>query len=300
MIDITLFDSNFPHQQYLTPYLKSNKINWVRDGIRRKINFYTDNFIKKEIIDIPSDGNFNVCLLLEPYTNPPWTDVYDYIQTDFEKFDLIITHNLYKLEDLIKNRPDKFHYTSKCITTSWLDESYIKLHKKTKMVSLPFTYKNFSEGHRIRHILYEKYKNMNLIDFYGDGIPNFKGEFRECFVDYKYVIICENCLQKGFNSEKLNDAFLTGSIPFYWGSEILDNNYDLTSVFKFSPNKDLVNFDFEESLNNFDGILNYIYKNDPYDSLKKSIEHNFQYTTKNMQTENNIFNVLKQKGLVND
>ena len=40
MIEITLTDSNFPHQEYLTPYMKSDKIIWKRDGIRRKINVY--------------------------------------------------------------------------------------------------------------------------------------------------------------------------------------------------------------------------------------------------------------------
>ena len=69
MIEITLTDSNFPHQEYLTPYMKSDKIIWKRDGIRRKINVYTDNLIKTTHVDVPQDGNFNVCVLLEPLTN---------------------------------------------------------------------------------------------------------------------------------------------------------------------------------------------------------------------------------------
>jgi len=298
MLEITLFDSNFPHQTFLTPFLKSNKIKWCRDGVRRKINVYTDNFIKKEIINVPQDDNLNICLLLEPYTNPSWTDVYDYIRTDFEKFNLIITHNIYKLEDLLKDRSDKFHYSTKCITSSWLEEKFIGLHKKTKQVSMPFTYKNFSEGHRIRHVIYEKYKNSGLIDFFGDGVPNYQGEFRDCFVDYKYVIVCENCLQRGFNSEKINDAFLTGCIPLYWGSEILDDNYKKNSIFKFSPDKELVNFEFEESLKKLQEILDYVYKEDPYDQLHAPVEHNYNYTLKTLQTENNIFEVLKERGLV--
>jgi hypothetical protein len=298
MLEITLFDSNFPHQTFLTPFLKSDKIKWCRDGVRRKINVYTDNFIKREIIDVPQDDNLNICLLLEPYTNPPWTDVYDYIRSDFEKFNLIITHNIYKLEDLLKGRSDKFHYSTKCITSSWLEEKFIGLHKKTKWVSMPFTYKNFSEGHRIRHVIYEKYKNSGLIDFFGDGVPNYRGEFRDCFVDYKYVIVCENCLQRGFNSEKLNDAFLAGCIPLYWGSEILDDNYKKNSIFKFSPDKEFVNFEFEESLEKLQEMLDYVYKEDPYDQLHESVKHNYNYTLKTLQTENNIFEVLKERGLV--
>ena len=101
MLEVTLTDSNFPHQTHLTPFMESKKLKWMRDEKRRKINFYTDNFIKKEVIQIPQDGNLNILVMLEPFTNPAWTDIYDYIRTDFEKFDLIITHNLMKLGDLI-------------------------------------------------------------------------------------------------------------------------------------------------------------------------------------------------------
>lgn len=298
MIDITLYDSNFPHQIFLTPFLNSKKINWKRDGHRRSINVYTDNFIKKSVIDIPNDGNINICILLEPLTNPPWTDIYEYIQTDFEKFHMVITHNLDQLNDLIIERPDKFYYSTKCITTTWLDENMIKIHDKSKMVSMPLSFKNFSEGHRIRHIIFDYYKGSNKIDFYGSGIPNYDEEFRECFFDYKYVIICENTLQNGFNSEKLNDALLTGTIPIYWGSRINDNNYDANSIYYFSPKTNIINFQFQESLLNLERILDFIYNEDPYDSLLDSINKNFIYSNSLKQSEDNIYDILIKKGFL--
>lgn len=299
MIEITLKDSNFPHQRCLTPYLESDSISWKRDDIRRDINVYTDNFIKSTHCNIPQDGKKNICLLLEPYTNPPWTDIYDYIRTDFEKFDLVITHNISKLGDLIHNRPDKFYYSTKCITTSWLKKDMIDLHKKSKLISMPFTYKNFSEGHRIRHIIYEKYKNLNLIDFYGDGIPGYSGEFRECFLSYKYVIICENTLQNGFNSEKFNDALLTGCIPIYWGSRVIDTNYDSNTILYFSPaSVDCVNFNFDESLSLLDSIITRIYENDKYYSLYDSVVKNFNYAYKNKQSEDNLYQILADKKFI--
>jgi hypothetical protein len=164
---------------------------------------------------------------------------------------------------------------------------------------MPFTYKNFSEGHRIRHVIYEKYKNSDIIDFYGDGIPGFSGEFRECFFQYKYVIICENTLQKGFNSEKYNDALLTGCIPIYWGSRVLDTNYDQNSILYFAPNDiDVVNFDFEKSLNLLQDQLDFILKNDPYNNYIDNINHNFNYAKLFMQSENNIYNILEEKNIL--
>lgn len=298
MNEITLNDNSFGHQKYLTPFLDSKKIVWKRDNVRRKLNVYTDNLIKSTHIDNPKDDNYNICLLLEPYTNPPWTDVYDYIRTDFEKFDLIITHNLQLLGDLIESRPDKFYYSTKCLTTSWLSKEHIGLHKKTKNISMAFSFKNFSEGHRIRHLIYEKYKDTNIIDFYGSGVENFSGEFRDSMIDYKYTICCENSLQKGFNSEKLNDCFLTGSIPIYWGSILMDKNYNEKSVFYFSPNVNKVDFNFDESLSNLDNVIQSLWLNDNYDSLNESIKQNYEYTLSKLNSEDNLYDILKEKNFI--
>jgi hypothetical protein len=299
MIEITLTDSNFGHQEYLTPHIKSEKIVWKRDGIRRKINVYTDNFIKSTHVDIPQDGNYNVCILLEPLTNPPWTDIYDYIQTDFEKFDLIITHNLGKLGHLIESRPDKFVYSTKCCTTSWLPKETFGIHNKTKKISMAFSSKNFAEGHRLRHEIYEKYKDTGLIDFYGSGVGEYQLDLRNCFTDYKYVIVCENTLQSTCQTEKLNDVLLNGGIPIYWGPKIIDENYDTKSIFRFSPDVEFVNFDFEESLQKLKNILDNIIQNDPYNELIQSIEHNYKYTLKTCQSEDNIYEILLQRNMIN-
>jgi len=298
MLEVTLTDSNFPHQTYLTPFMESKKLRWMRDGKRRNINFYTDNFIKKEVIQIPQDGNLNILVMLEPFTNPAWTDIYDYIRTDFEKFDLIITHNLMKLGDLIVMRPDKFHYSTKCCTTSWLEPNMIGIQSKSKMISMPFSWKKISEGHSLRHEIYNKYKDSGLIDFFGTGIEGYEGEFRDCFKDYKYTVVIENGLQHGFNSEKLNDAFLTGSIPLYWGSNIWDKNYNQQSIIHFNPKADTINWNFEETLNNFDILIKKIYDTDPYDKLTPAIESNYNYTLTKLVTEDNIYDILVEKGIV--
>lgn len=299
MYEFSITDNCFSHQQCVQPFLNSKQVLWKRDGERRKINVYTDNHIKSHVVDIPQDGNYNICLLLEPYTFSPWTDIYDYIQTDFEKFDLIISHNKFRLGHMMESRPDKFVYSTNCICASWLDESFIGRHPKSKMFSMAFSYKMACEGHEIRHRIYEKYKDSGLIDFFGSGVPNYQGEFRDAFKDYKYTIVCENSLQRGFNSEKLRDAFLTGCIPIYWGSRILDQNYKQEAVFYFSPDNDWnVNRDFTESFENLENILKFLTENDPYDSLYPFVERNFDYTYANVDAEGNLLKILQSRGFI--
>jgi hypothetical protein len=298
MIEFTLYDSNLGGQEFINPFIKSERVIWKKDNVRRKINVYTDNFIKKEIIDIPNDGNYNICLLLEPYTNPAWTDIYQYIRTDFEKFDLVVTHNLQLLGDLINERPDKFFYSTKHQTTSWGDITDVGLHKKTKNISMVFSYKNFSEGHRVRHMIYEKYKNTNLIDFYGSGVEGFSGERKDAFIPYKYSIACENSLQLGYNSEKINDCFLNGTIPIYWGSRFADKNYDENSILYFSPDVEKVDFDFEKSLSNLDNIIQSILNEDNYEQLYNSIKNNYEYSLSKIISEDNLLDILKEKKFI--
>jgi hypothetical protein len=296
MYEITLFDSNFGHQNYLSPYLDSDLVIWKRDNIRRKINVYTDNFIKKSVIEIPNDENKNICILLEPLTNPSWTDVYDYIRTDFEKFDLIITHNLYSLGDLIESRPDKFMHSSLCCSATWLRSEDIDIPAKTKNISMIFSSKNFSEGHQIRHRIYYKYKNTNIVDFFGGGTGSFLTNKIDAIKDYKYSICCENSLQKGYNSEKLNDLLLTGTIPIYWGSKISNTEHDLDAIFYFSPDSiNSVNFNFDESLEKLDEMINYIVKYDPYDKLINSVNNNYAYANKIKQSENTVYSILESR-----
>lgn len=266
-VNVTFWDSTMC-SEWLAPCLPpSDYILKMRDGIRRPINVYTDNFIKSELVDIPVDGNKNVCILLEPYCTPPWTDVYDYIQTDFEKFDLVITHNKDKLGHLLEERPDKFYYSSKCAYTTWLDEANIKLHPKSKMISCPFSWKHYCLGHRLRHAVYNSLNDTGLVDFYGSGAMWNKNqtitgrehhphedpcggvltlgseesqrdtlcEFRTAYYDYKYVIIIENAYeQTGFNSEKLYDCFLSGCVPIYCGSKIFDDNINMDGIVEFN------------------------------------------------------------------
>jgi hypothetical protein len=299
MLEITLHDSNFSHQEYVSPYLESNKVTWKRDNIRRKINVYTDNFIKKSIINIPNDGNKNICLLLEPLTNPPWTDVYDYIRTDFEKFDLIITHNLYSLKDLIDSQPYKFMYSSLCCSATWLRSEDINIPVKNKNISMLFSDKNFSEGHQIRHHIYNKYKDTKTIDFFGVGAGAPLINKIDAIKDYKYSISCENSLQEGYNSEKLNDLLLTGTIPIYWGAKTSNTEHDLDGIFYFSPQGiNSVNFDFAESLKKLDKIIENITEYDPYYKLTDGINNNYIYANKIKQSENTLYSILESRNYI--
>ena len=67
------------------------------------------------------------------------------------------------------------------------------------------------------------------------------------YSNFKFVIAMENCEKKGYITEKLLQAFISGSIPIYWGDHIGAKTI-------FNPNAFICIRDF----NSYDECINYI------------------------------------------
>jgi len=59
-----------------------------------------------------------------------------------------------------------------------------------------------------------KFSNMPSVKKYGDG-RNFKP--MEILSEYKFVLAAENCRRRGYLTEKLPEAMVSGGVPIYWG-----------------------------------------------------------------------------------
>jgi hypothetical protein len=55
---------------------------------------------------------------------------------------------------------------------------------------------------------------MPSVKKYGDG-RNFKP--MEILSEYKFVLAAENCRRRGYLTEKLPEAMVSGGVPIYWG-----------------------------------------------------------------------------------
>ena len=90
----------------------------------------------------------------------------------------------------------------------------IKIHEKTKLASMIYSWKNWSPGHKIRHQVADLVQGLDL---YGSG-PNNPINFKEeGLKDYYFSITIENSKSKNYFTEKILDCFACGTIPIYWG-----------------------------------------------------------------------------------
>ena len=115
----------------------------------------------------------------------------------------------------------------------WHTTPLNELPLKTKPISLMISIKNYTSGHKYRHILCQAILSSNLpIDIYGNGCKYYsnikdrrlKGEFqtKEPYLDYQFHIAIENVQSPHYFSEKIMDALICQTTPIYLGCQNID------------------------------------------------------------------------------
>lgn len=128
-----------------------------------------------------------------------------------------------------------------------------KIHKKNKLVSCVASTKSFLPGHIKRLEFVQKIKERtDIIDLYGRGINPIDSKF-DALKEYAFSIAIEMIKPHDtYNkekqrwvddeylwSEKINDCFLTGTVPIYYGCEIIGEFFNIDGILVFNNQKEL-------------------------------------------------------------
>lgn len=133
----------------------------------------------------------------------------------------------------------------------------VKTFQKERLLSIISSSKDYTEGHRNRLVFIKKLKEYfgDRLDVFGRGIRDVEDKW-DAISGYKYHIVMENSSCSHYWSEKLSDAFLAGSFPFYYGC---------SNIYEYFSQESLVTID----INDIDGsikviekaIQNHVYEN---------------------------------------
>lgn len=214
---VRIYDSGF------TPYVKSASLReenkdvspayfeWWHTKEENQfegmgIAFYTGG--STPLID---DYHINKILWL---TEPRCLYPGNYDRQDISFYNTILTYD----KELLEKYPDKARFYplggSSIAFEKW------GMYPKTKDICMILSDKKTTGGHKLRHEIYEKYKDSGLIDFYGAGAGKpFESKF-EILKDYRYCIVVESCDIDYYWTEKLIDCLSVGTIPIYNGTPI--------------------------------------------------------------------------------
>jgi hypothetical protein len=203
---------------------------------------------------------------------------YAVLETFIHKFDYVMTYD----EQLLKKYPNK------CIFTAdngiWIQDENIKIWDKTKLMSMIYSWKKWTEGHKLRHLIANQ--NIEGLDLYGDGSPHPVAYKEEALKDYQYSIAIENSRSKYYFTEKLLDCFAVGTIPIYWGCKNIGKFFDTRGILEFNDLEELA------------GIFNEISKYPTmYNTMFPFVKENFERAKEFIRYEDWIYKNVYSKML---
>jgi hypothetical protein len=228
MIRIKLYDSLFAHANTMgngNRQVVPDGFEWYRGTDYCDTAVFTD----QNLADVEGcDSRVKVALLMEsPEIYPePYQKVVDLAR----KFDYILTFDT-NLLTLIANRVDygiakpRLYYLGGC----WIDAPAI--YPKTKDISIIVSDKTTTYGHKLRHEIVKELDGR--VDVYGTGYRAVRDKL-DALRDYRFTIVVENCRRDFYFTEKLIDAFATGTIPIYWGCPGILDVFGHMSLLPFS------------------------------------------------------------------
>ncbi len=240
------------------------------------ITLFTDECFDSENISIIDECNskYKVGWMHEPRgLNEITHQRLNTLESILDKFDFVMTYD----EHLLEKYPDKCKF---CVDNGiWVSDDMIKLHDKTKLASMIYSWKNWSEGHQLRH----KIASMvdSSLDLYGSGANNHFDFKEEGLADYYFSITIENSRANHYFTEKILDCFACGTIPIYWGCDNIGDYFDERGIISFTDVSEL------QDIFNRLGDMDYIESLQPY--VKKNFEIVQQYRSYEDWIKENVY-----------
>lgn len=259
MDKVTIADCNF------LQYVKSASVGQDNSSVAptyfewELADAQTSRFVSDAMLKF-ARGEGQVAWLQEPFCLHPE----DYHMALSKKFDYVLTHNRYFVENY-----DWLWYP---FGGSWIDFNTWKVYKKSKNISMILSEKNSLPGHKLRHQVAQKYAGQISIFGLESRVRKF-----DALADFRYSIVIQAERSFSFFNEALIDCISVGTIPIYWGCPDIGTFFDPRGMIQ---------------VENIDEIESNILYNDAtyYKSCLPAIKENIERAKKYRIVEDWIYN----------
>ena len=123
------------------------------------------------------------------------------------------------------------------------------IYNKSKLVSMIASNKGYTEGHKRRLKVVEKfYEKYGGDDLFGWGLPQELDikEKSKGLKDYMFSFACENANYPTYFTEKLTDCFACGTIPVYYGTAGVAQYFNHEGIIFLDQNSPWENIPWEK------------------------------------------------------
>lgn len=229
-IEVNVIDNEFRHLhvpggRYSHVHKKISKyVKYHRDLINYDgITLITDSFLCTGVHN-KINSRWKLGWIMEPraINSAP----YDNFESYKDSYDYVFTHD----PVLLSKYPDKAKLY--IIGGCWIKDQNYGIHKKTKDISMIYSEKKQTEGHKLRHLVANKINKR--AELFGKGINKPIDTKEEALLDYRYSIVIENTKQDNYFTEKLIDCLVVGTIPIYWGCPNISDYFNMDGILTFN------------------------------------------------------------------
>lgn len=214
---INMIGGGFQHDICSSAENVPEYIEWVKDNHTALISIHIDYAIQNTV----DKSKMNFAWIQESSTIN--VSLIDWVKENInyleENFELIFTHDtrLLPLSSKIKQVI--------CNAKPWVKD--IKIHDKTKLVSMIASSKVMCKEHAFRQEIVHKFKDK--LDLYGRGHNQINNKI-EGLKNYCFSITMENSTYPLGYTEKIADCFATGTIPIYYGCKEIDTLFNADGI----------------------------------------------------------------------
>lgn len=191
----------------------------------------------------------NIFITLEPNQ---LFGIHDWVLQNHNLFNGILTWN-----ENILNTCDNAYFFA--FGVSWLDKEYVKnADKIEKLFDVSFLCgaKKMIEGHFLRHRLFDRGNEISIPKKWFYTLDDYKlvdghhsishsgicqGEEKKKLWNSMFSICIENSSNFGYQTEKIIDAFLTKTIPIYWGCTNIGDYYNIDGIIHCKDENEIIN-----------------------------------------------------------
>jgi hypothetical protein len=224
---------------------------------------FTDGCLTDELI---RNNGRDIAWMVEPHDI--YSESYNYIEKNHEKFYKILTHD----SKFLNYKNSIFIPFGGC----FLEEQHRKIHNKNKMVSMICSGKKMTNGHLFRNKCASEFNRR--IDVFGYAYNQIES-LSTSLNDYRFQVVVENSWVDYWFTEKLIVCFLTGTIPIYKGCVNINKFFDLNGIITFDTVDQL-----DEILNKLDESI--------YSNKIESVINNYNICKKYLLPEYSIYKNL--------
>lgn len=146
--------------------------------------------------------------------------------------------------------------------TNWIEGPELKASfTKQKLLSfIGGVHPGYKGGHGFRNEVVEKLLRNPKADCFGKGVREIKGKITG-LADYAFSIAMENRQQDFYFSEKINDCFLSDTVPIYWGCPGIGKFFDKRGIIIFNSLDELLEIIDSLDMDLYNKMLPYVREN---------------------------------------